>query len=190
MTKREVAKRARKTKKKGAVALHFEAVAAVKSGRSLRDVGEQFGVAPTTIMRWVKAAEPAPTIAERAEDIAPAPAEPPPEDEDTLDMVRRMQRDMRASAEAAKADGNHTAAQRFMRDAAGLVPVIARLEKVAADDSDVLRISRAEIEDVMSATRERVKTLLARPLLCAHCSRKLSIQYGTGGKPKGSAGVR
>src|SRR5690606_1113331 len=159
----------------------------------LREVARAAGVTPTTVQRWTRkyadAPPPAePTIAERAAALAAnAPAaddhDAPEDDGDSLAQLKRMQREMQAMARQARQEGNYTAAQRAMRDAGALAPVIARLEKVAADESDVLRISRAEIDRTMVDLEARIKAMLDRPLMCAECSRKLSIAWGQASEP-------
>jgi hypothetical protein len=74
-----------------------------------------------------------------------------------------------------------------MSAAAGLANSIARVEKTTMADSDVLRISLADIAQEESLLRERMATILSRPLMCSACSRALSVEYGTGGREKGSA---
>jgi hypothetical protein len=77
--------------------------------------------------------------------------------------------------------GNSAEAQRCTRTAAGLTPVLARLERDQRDDADVLRLDRGDIEKAMRGVRERVAAILARgELRCADCSRALSVRFGTG----------
>lgn len=167
-------------------------LAALATGRSLRDVAREHGVSAPTAMRWRDAAASAkpasaPSIAERAARVIKgAPAAPPPapvedggdDDEDTLATLKRLLRAATTGAREAKAAGNHTASQRFGRDAAGLAASIARLEHAQQKESDHLRLSRADIAETEAKMREKVKSLLERPLLCAHCSRELSIEWG------------
>ena len=170
------------------------AVDMYSSGRTLADIGKEIGANASTISRWVKPKK-KPSVSERAKRIAPPRAPAPPEDEEeepeeersTLENSKRMQRNMQKAADKAAADGNHTAAQRFMRDAAGMSAIIARLEKQSLEGSDVLHLSMQEIEDTMTGVRDRVATLASRPMNCATCSKELSIEYGVG---KGRGGPR
>jgi hypothetical protein len=41
----------------------------------------------------------------------------------------------------------------------------------------VLRVSKSEIDEAMAAVKARVAQLCERPLLCAECGRKLSVQW-------------
>lgn len=114
-----------------------------------------------------------------------APPTPPPEavevGHDLVGTVRAMLTRTLTRSAAAEGAGNYTAAQRDSRDAAALVTVLARLTRSEAEESEVLRISRSEIADLEHSMRERVAAILNRPLLCAHCSRELSVAWGTEG---------
>jgi hypothetical protein len=99
--------------------------------------------------------------------------------DNSLERAKAMQAELFANAAEAKAVGNYTAAQRSMRDAANLAPIIARLERAESGDADVLRVSRADIEAAMASHRSKVKALCARPLLCAHCGRALSLDWAS-----------
>lgn len=130
----------------------------------------------------------APAISARAAALAERMRGPEPDDEpddepegDTLATLRSMLRRTLRLARESQAVGNHTAAQRAMRDAGGLTNTIARLERAAAQESDVLRISRAQIDEAIAGVYARVETMLHRPLHCAKCARELSVEWGTAG---------
>ncbi len=191
--------RARK-KREEKEAARIKAVDMYARGFTLRAIAKELETTGTSVARWVNDAKPAakkapkkakPSAAERVKKLktkAPAEdaentepdAEIEEEELDTLGTIRRMQRNALKGARDATADGNHTAAQRYTRDAAGLVPVIARLEKDARAGSDVLHISMPDIEEAMIAVEQRIATLASRPLRCEKCSRELSIEYGLG----------
>jgi hypothetical protein len=172
--------------KKYPPAVRAVAVDLVRRGVSLADAAEGADAHASTVMRWCRAAGVTPANATppvpppRVE--APAPVEDDePEDEggDTLERTRRMQRQLERSARLAARDHNHTAAQRYMRDAANLSAVIARLEKIAAEDDGALHIPRAEIDQARDVVRERFAAIAARgDLRCADCARKLTISFG------------
>lgn len=156
---------------------------ALRTGMSIRDAATQHGVPKSTVGRWAKlleadAPEPTPIL---PAPKAPSPEDPPDASTDALTATRTLHRQTISLAEEARRVGNVGAAQRAMRDAAALVTVIARLEKAERQDGDVLRISRAEIVAAQIRQRERLRALLERPLLCAHCGRALSVDWGEGG---------
>jgi hypothetical protein len=117
--------------------------------------------------------------ARAAKDSAPDATEVPTLSDNSLERARAMQAELYSNANEAKAVGNYSAAQRSMRDAVGLAPIIARLEKAESGDADVLRVSRAEIDAAMASHRSKTAALLARPLLCAHCGRALSLEWAS-----------
>jgi formiminotetrahydrofolate cyclodeaminase len=172
------------------------AVEAVRAGGSLRDVAAAVSnaigetISHVTIRRWVKEAELRGDVEVEAHD-----SEPPPEEEqaeaiegDTLAVTREMMARALRRATNAEKSGNYTAAQRAGRDAADLAKVVARLERLKGEDGDAVHISRGAVAELMSTVRARVEAILERPLLCAHCSRQLSIDWGTGGKKSGEVG--
>ncbi len=161
-----------------------EAVAAARRGISHAEIAKVAGVRARTIGRWLTEANAAPAP-KHMQALAPEREPIPPRTlpDDTLEMMRTMLADTIGQADAAKADGNHTVAQRSMASAAALVNTITRLEKNVADNADELRISRAEIDDAREMVRARLEALAERPILCTDCGKKLSISYGD--PPKG-----
>jgi hypothetical protein len=93
-----------------------------------------------------------------------------------LDFGRQMIIEARQRSADAHARGDFTTAAREAKNAAGLVNMMARIG--AKSDGDGLTFTRAEIAKAEATVLERVKATLDRPLLCAHCSRELSIEYG------------
>lgn len=166
--------------------LHDEAVAAVRSGHTVVEVARNAHVSESTVRRWVKIddaakrkrrAKPEPVA---APESPPETIPPPPLDVSSVGILETMQRMLENNlrvAENAKDDGNHTVAQRALRDAANLSNQIMRHEKEQRDAGDDLRISRSEIDDARDRVRELIKTLASRPLLCAGCARELSIEW-------------
>jgi hypothetical protein len=171
-----------------------EAVRLVRAGSSTRDVAEAIGVTATTIQRWVAAAPPpaAPAVpadvqARAARLVERAPATEPDDGPDPLEGVdpndglayaKAMRAAAVRNATIARREGNHTAAQRAMRDAANMAPLIARLERDARSDEGVLRLSVADLEQDTQKARELLVAICDRPLLCAKCSRELSAEWG------------
>lgn len=162
------------------------AVEEYRKGRTLDELAEAADVDARTVARWVReaAAPVAPPIAPAPEAEAPAENAPPDEDEefdpdDSLAFNRAIRKRMLREARSASAVGNHTAAQRFLRDAAGVANTIARLERDQRANADTLHVTRAEIDKAIEKVEERVKAIASRPLLCAQCSRALSIEMAT-----------
>lgn len=133
----------------------------------------------------------APAISARAAALAERMRAPEPDDEpdefagideaDSLAYARAMRaRSLRLVRDAERV-GNHTAAARALRDAGAQAILIARLERAAAQESDVLRISRAQIDEAIAGVYARVAAMLDRPLHCAKCARELSVEWGTAG---------
>lgn len=179
------------------------------AGRSLRDVAEEYGTSYVTVLRWVNAAkaatkpskpkakaskppaEPSPwtgltkSLAEREDQPETAPVSTElPEDATLLEQVMALQRDILDTARQAKSVGNVKAAQAALASAGLLSNTIARIKKSEAEGADVLKISRATIDETAAQLRERLATMRSRPLCCASCSRKLSIEYAYEGRTK------
>lgn len=154
--------------------------AVLVGGLTLRAAAAQFKLSAPTVKRWVDEAkkrppdEPEPAPAPTPD---PDPTPGPPAGANTLEMTRWMRDDLLRLAREARTAGNYTAAQGFASQAVKLSHVIPRLEKSEAVDGDSVRYSRAEIDDAMRTVRERWAALLARPLLCHDCGRKLSASF-------------
>lgn len=108
---------------------------------------------------------------------APNPAEL---DAPALQVVRELLAEARAQFAAASACGDSASAQRYARTAAGLTPVLARLEREDREVDGAVRISPAEAAKTRESVIERIKAICNRPLLCSKCSRELSVFFGTG----------
>jgi hypothetical protein len=171
------------------------AVSGIRAGSSYRDVAEVAGVSAATVKRWVDAAAQAPAapavpadVQARARRLVERTSAPDVDDgpdplegvdpNDSLAYARAMRAAAIRNANIARREGNHTAAQRAMRDAAGMAPLIARLERDAREDTGILRLSVAELEQDTLRARERLEAMCERPLLCAKCSRELSAEWG------------
>lgn len=177
---------------------------AASRGTPASEIAGLAGVNEQTIRKWVKryggpgavtgarVATPALRAAysgvPTAEDPLPPsdelqpPPEPPP-GASSLEMARHAHAMSMYAAVRAQRLGNLTAAQRNMRDAANLLPTIARLEKAETGDQDCVRVPRADIQRVRADLTERIRKLLDRPLLCEHCGRALSVQLAEGDDP-------
>lgn len=160
------------------------AVDYARTGMSHDDIAEAmraagYRVSAASVGNWARKAGVRPGVVPVATPAAP-PDDDPPDDgtvDDEIRNLRKMQRDLQRDAETARSMGNMTAAQRAMSASAALAPVIARLLRASKDERDVLRIPRSELDSARAKHRERIRALLDRPLLCAECSRKLSIDW-------------
>lgn len=171
---------------------------AIEGGGSLAEVAELAGVSKSTVAKWCKQHGFAPrTVAPprlKAAIAASAGSPPPPDappvaeldwsDDDLLANAKQIQKQLMAAAVEARNVGNFTAAQRAMRDASNQSAVIARLEALHREGSDVLHVSRSEIDAARARNRANLKRLLDRPLLCAQCGRALSAEMAGVGEEK------
>lgn len=154
------------------------AVKAVQEhGLSLAAAGAQVGVSAMTVKRWVAEAKKQPPALAPLEP--PAPVVPPlPPDAPLIDQVRSIIVRVQAAMPAAERLGNMSAVTNALGHLTRLVPVLARLEAREKDDADVMRFSKTEIAEAKATAVANLQAMLARPLHCAGCSRKLSAQWG------------
>jgi hypothetical protein len=147
-----------------------------RAGTSYRDLASRYGVTEGAVRKWVKSApaDPAPPPASLP------PPEPPrfelPRDADALTRARLLQERYFALAENAERDGNHTAASRALRDAGAQALLIARLEKGAQQNADLIQMPRAEIDAAIASVRQRLAALGDVPLTCSACGRAMRVQ--------------
>jgi transcriptional regulator with XRE-family HTH domain len=151
-------------------------------GGTTREIAAALGVSHQTIARWVREADVAPTIAERAARIAAAAPDAAPGTtlpERAPEKLRVQIDHAWAMVETAKRAGDYKSSAQFSKLAAELTNSLLRAERGEIEDADALHISRHEIDQAMARVNARVKAIVDRPLLCAHCSRQLSVDYGT-----------
>jgi hypothetical protein len=55
-----------------------------------------------------------------------------------------------------------------------------QLDAAAQASADGITVSAAEVARIEASLAERIKAICNRPLLCAECSRELSVFWGTG----------
>lgn len=154
-----------------------------EEGLSTRAIARVVGSSHTTVARMLR--EPAPPPAELPAHMRPLePLAIPPGTQSpeapALVVVRELLAEARAQFAAASACGDSAGAQRYARTASGLMPVLARLEREDRDVDGAVRISPAEAAKTRDAMLSRIKAICNRPLLCAKCSRELSVFWGTG----------
>lgn len=145
----------------------------MRSGSTLVQAAEAVGVSPATVMRWEREAPPAPHVL--APD-SPAAAS----DAALASELRDMMRGNMAASKQLRAEGRMREATAFARGAGELAPVIARIEAAQTQDPDALRFTRSELARAEASILDRAKKICDRPLLCAECSRALSVEWGLG----------
>jgi AcrR family transcriptional regulator len=155
-------------------------------GATTREIAKAVGVSHMTVARWIKDADVKPTIAARAAKIEAAAADAPDVPADVVLPERapeklRVQIDHAwAMVEVAKRAGDYKSSAQFSKLAAELTNSLLRAERGEVEDADAIRISRREIDEKRAEIMATVKAICDRPLLCAQCSRQLSVDYGTG----------
>lgn len=162
----------------------------LRQGVTLHEVARRLEMTPTTIARWRNAQSS--DVAKRAEAIAPSftvapPADdaaPEPEPQTDLEFLRQLARDTRKRIREAERVGNLSAAQKDSRDLGNLLNTIARVEARERQEDDVLHLRTEELIQAKVAVLTRVRALASRPLLCAACSRELSVRWGREARAK------
>lgn len=153
------------------------AVDMVRRGASVDDVASAIGYSTGAVRSWLLA------------DRRAAPAQPPPAEDDpaddvpefdphapAIDVLRATVAALQRAHAIAARTGDVRAAQHVARTLSSAVPQLARLERMAQDDGDVIRISRAELAEAAAAYRQRVAAIVARPLTCARCGAVLRAE--------------
>ncbi len=155
--------------------------ALAKAGMSQRDIAKRTGWSRPTVAAILKEPDPASV----PDHMAPAVIETdaPPSDAPALDQVRWLVSQARAGLESALSVGDRLSAARYTRDCGYLLNALQRLERTAAAEGNIVwHATKAEVAEIEESLRERISAILSRPLLCAECSRALSVSWGTGGE--------
>lgn len=108
--------------------------------------------------------------------------EPPDDDAQPVDvdataMARRLLANVERRARNAERDGDHVTATRCGSQAADLMIVIARLERLSKEGDDVLHISRADIEKTWKEVMAKARVVCSRPLVCEHCGKAMMVAF-------------
>ncbi len=164
----------------------------VAMGASLREAAHTLGVSPPTIKRWIEsepADRPAPALPAPA---LPAPALPahmkPPEAPaivplDTSDprrMVEQLIGDIYSMIQSNRASGDTRQMGSLAATVSKLSVTMRQLDAAAQSAADGITVSAAECARIEASLAERIRAICNRPLLCAECSRELSVFWGTG----------
>lgn len=164
----------------------------VAMGASLREAASTLGVSAPTIKRWLDAPAPAEPLP------APSSAPPPPADLpahmkppeappivplDTSDprrMVEQLIGDIYSMIQSNRASGDTRQMGSLAATVSKLSVTMRQLDAQAQSAADGITVSAAEVARIEASLAERIKAICNRPLLCAECSRELSVFWGTG----------
>lgn len=167
----------------------------VAMGASLREAATTLGVSAPTIKRWIESEpEPAPRVAPAS---APPSAQPPAElpahmkppeapaivpldTSDPRKMVEQLIGDIYSMIQHNRASGDTRQMGSLAATVSKLSVTMRQLNEAAQSAADGVVVSAAEVARIDTSLRERIKAICNRPLLCAECSRELSVFWGTG----------
>lgn len=96
----------------------------------------------------------------------------------TYEAIQRVFNGALANYNAAMEAGNENSAKQWSRQMATFAPVLSRLEQARAAAGDEITITPDEYKAADAKVRAILRNMAARPLLCAHCSRELSVRWG------------
>lgn len=167
----------------------------IQQGRPHVEIARELGLSEATIRKWRREIQSEPAYAPVSPAVqgrlalaasvalprAPAPDEPasvPVDLDDIEGTLSRFVQTATQNAEAAARDGNHTAAQRGMKDASNLALALIRHKRQVREQSENIVITREELQSTERTLRDRVGALLEKPLVCARCSREIAIEWG------------
>lgn len=157
----------------------------VKLGASLREAAHTLGVSAPTIKRWIES-EPAeaPALAPAAlpAHMKPpeAPAIVPLDTSDLRASIESTLQRVNAMLQANMAAGDSRQAGSMVATMGRMMTELRQLQRAEREDADGVLVPSAEVERIKAALQERIKAQCNRPLLCAQCSRELSVFRGTG----------
>jgi hypothetical protein len=157
----------------------------VAMGASLREAAHTLGVSAPTIKRWIEAEpEPSPPLPPAAlpAHMQPpeAPAIVPLDTSDPRRMVEQLIGDIYSMIQSNRASGDTRQMGSLAATVSKLSVTMRQLDAAAKDSADGVTVSAAEVARIEASLAERIKAVCNRPLLCAHCSRELSVFWGTG----------
>lgn len=145
-------------------------------GRSQRQIAEVLGISHQTVGRFLRA---------RRQPAASPPAalEPPragqTADESTLEFARRAMYECQSDATMARARGDATTAQRATRDAAHYATIVARLERTAREDDQIVKFPREDLERGRAQVEKLIAQIAQHPRLCVECGRAMRLRLAT-----------
>ncbi len=157
-------------------------------GASLREAAHTLGVSAPTIKRWIDE-PPAAMLAPSSIPPAALPAHMKPPEAvaivplDTSDprrMVEQLIGDIYAMIQTNRASGDTRQMGSLAATVSKLSVTMRQLNEAAQASADGITVSAAECARIEVSLAERIRAITNRPLLCAECSRELSVFWGTG----------
>lgn len=101
--------------------------------------------------------------------------------DDPVALVKQLIKEQRAAMYADRQAGARgTAISSAAATLEKLVKTLKQLEEGERKQSDGIVVSSAELARIHASLAERIRSICNRPLLCAECSRSLSVFWGTG----------
>jgi predicted transcriptional regulator len=165
-------------------------------GCSFREIGDTLGVTAPTVKRWLDEPEAAATAQPPSVPTLPAPSLPahmhtpeapplvPVNTDDPIALVKQLIREQHAQIHMDRAAGGRgTSISSAVATLEKLTKTLKQLEEADRKAGDGITISGSDVARIRDSLEARVTAICNRPLLCANCSRALSVHYGTGGKP-------
>lgn len=172
-------------KPKADPALVAQARELIALGASLREAAQTLGVSAPTIKRWIEeppAESPAPPPAALPAHMQPpeAPAIVPLDTSDPRRMVEQLIGDIYSMIQSNRASGDTRQMGSLAATVSKLSVTMRQLDAQAQAAADGITVTAAECARIEASLAERIKAICNRPLLCAECSRELSVFWGTG----------
>jgi hypothetical protein len=101
--------------------------------------------------------------------------------DDPIALVKQLIREQRQAMHDDRAAGTRgTAISSAAAVLEKLTKTLKQLEEGERKTADGITVSAAELARVKASLAERVTAICNRPLMCARCSRELSVFWGTG----------
>jgi len=100
--------------------------------------------------------------------------------EGVLKIVRTLIQENRVEHANWAAIGHSSATTRTARTIAMLLPILARLERQASDESGICKIPRGDIAGALVSAHERAATLLRLGVRCGKCYSELQVALAEG----------
>lgn len=161
----------------------------LRQGMTHVEIARIAGIDPRTVRRWATAAEK--EVARKPitheEMLRPAPSPLPDFDIDENAPVgvgaRKLWNANLKRVHQAMLTGDGRTEQQSSAVLSKMVPGMIKIEEALRADADGVHVTAAELAEAQDFVRARLAAIAERPLLCANCSRALSIEWGTAAPP-------